>query len=103
MVMLILNFALGYANDTDRTVGPPIFYWYCHPPCVLSSAHLDLPYCRACSEWIPLWGPVVTLLYLSRTHSQRKKAKFNSVRLSNDNPQAFSSMHSPLIGNPGNG
>lgn len=48
----------------------------------------------------------MTLLYLSRTHSQRKKAKFNSTRLySNDGAtsgingqQAFSSMHSPLIG-----
>lgn len=26
--MLTLNYALGYADKADKTVGPPFFYWY---------------------------------------------------------------------------
>ncbi len=26
--MLILNYALGYADSADKTPGPVIFYWY---------------------------------------------------------------------------
>lgn len=28
MIMLTLNYALGYADKADKTVGPPFFYWY---------------------------------------------------------------------------
>jgi hypothetical protein len=28
VVMIILNYALGYADSTSKTVGPDIFYWY---------------------------------------------------------------------------
>lgn len=76
--MITLNYALGYADKPNKTVGPPLFYW-------------------ACSSFIPLWGPVLALLYLSRTHSQRKRAKFASMHrpsLSGDD-DLDSSIQSP--------
>jgi hypothetical protein len=30
-VLLVLDYALGYANSTSKTVGPLLFYWYVHP------------------------------------------------------------------------
>lgn len=27
MLFLMLNYALGYSDSTDKTVGPPLFYW----------------------------------------------------------------------------
>jgi hypothetical protein len=30
-VLLVLDYALGYANSTSKTVGPLLFYWYAHP------------------------------------------------------------------------
>jgi len=32
-VLLVLDYALGYANSTSETVGPMLFYWYV---CVLA-------------------------------------------------------------------
>jgi hypothetical protein len=61
MIMLTLNYALGYSNQANKTVGPPLFYW-------------------TCSYYIPLWGPILALLYLSRSQSHRKRAKFLSMR-----------------------
>jgi hypothetical protein len=30
-VLLVLDYALGYANSTSKTVGPLLFYWCVHP------------------------------------------------------------------------
>jgi hypothetical protein len=44
---------------------------------------------RACSSWIPLWGPVLSLLYLSRTPAQPQRKPATSTHY----------LQSPLIGN----
>lgn len=48
--MLILNYAFGYEDDANKTVGPRFFFWTCY-------------------WWIPLWGPVTSLLYLNQRQS----------------------------------
>jgi hypothetical protein len=78
MIMLILNYALGYADETDKTVGPPVLFW-------------------ACYSWIPLWGVVCSLLYLSRSQFGRKKQTTSSGRFLSVDQY----LRSPLIGPPG--
>eukprot|EP00981_Chlorochromonas_danica_P004388 scaffold879_cov170-Ochromonas_danica.AAC.3 len=77
MVMIILNYSLGYANDANATVGPPLVYW------LLNS-------------WIPIWGPVLSLLFLCRAHSKRKKTPFEAVRIQSQDAGA-NSLRNPLI------
>ncbi len=36
---------------------------------------------RTCYAWIPLWGPILALLYLSRSQSARRKQKFSTGRM----------------------
>ncbi len=45
MIILFLNYALGYQNDADKTVGPWLFYWTFY-------------------AWVPLWGPTLALMHL---------------------------------------
>jgi hypothetical protein len=90
MIMVILNYSLGYANEQDKTICPPILFW-------------------ALYSWIPLWGPVCSLLYLSRSQLGRKshRSKYGPRRIFSVDPnQAAASagagmsnqFHSPLIG-----
>lgn len=39
---------------------------------------------RTCSYYVPLWGPILALLYLSRSQSHRKRAKFLSMHRHSD-------------------
>ena len=65
---------------------------------------------RTLNYWVPAWGPILALLYLSRTHSNRKKggAKFNTLRLQTSGGDGevggggvgvggWGELHSPLI------
>eukprot|EP01034_Spumella_vulgaris_P021359 gene21359-27389_t len=63
VVMLTLNYALGYASNSSGTVGPAYFYWTCY-------------------YWLPTWGIVLSLLYLSRAHTPRKTFKSEVPRTS---------------------
>jgi hypothetical protein len=45
-----LNQAFGYASSPDEYIGSWWFYWTFY-------------------SWVPLWGPVLSLLYLSRASS----------------------------------
>eukprot|EP00602_Paraphysomonas_sp_CaronLab_P003100 CAMPEP_0185033372 /NCGR_PEP_ID=MMETSP1103-20130426/22241_1 /TAXON_ID=36769 /ORGANISM="Paraphysomonas bandaiensis, Strain Caron Lab Isolate" /LENGTH=385 /DNA_ID=CAMNT_0027569607 /DNA_START=595 /DNA_END=1752 /DNA_ORIENTATION=- len=48
LVLLLLNYVLGYQRQPDKSVGPELFYWTFY-------------------AWVPLWGPTLALLYLSRS------------------------------------
>ena len=76
MIVVVLNYALGYSNDTEKTLGPSVVFW-------------------ALYSWIPLWGPVCSLLYLYRSQYGRKSTKtYGGGRVfSIDAP-----FRSPLIG-----
>eukprot|EP00600_Ochromonadales_sp_CCMP1393_P005513 CAMPEP_0174964346 /NCGR_PEP_ID=MMETSP0004_2-20121128/5826_1 /TAXON_ID=420556 /ORGANISM="Ochromonas sp., Strain CCMP1393" /LENGTH=343 /DNA_ID=CAMNT_0016213055 /DNA_START=700 /DNA_END=1731 /DNA_ORIENTATION=- len=82
--MLVLDYALGYANSTSETVGPTLFYWTCY-------------------FWLPMWGVSLSLLYLSRTHAKSKIAeKFGSsidALFGGSNSAESSHFANPLIGN----
>jgi hypothetical protein len=52
-VMSILNYTSGSASNTDKTIVNIYFYWVCY-------------------YWIPIWGIVLSLLYLARAHAPRK-------------------------------
>jgi hypothetical protein len=56
VLLLILNYALGYARQTDKTVGPKLFYWTFY-------------------FWLPLWGPIISLMYLNRTGLNRREGQ----------------------------
>lgn len=75
MIMVILNYSFHYENDTDKTVGPPVLFW-------------------AFYSWIPIWGPVLSLLYLSRSQFGRRKLKTRAKVAE----QAENPLRSPLIG-----
>eukprot|EP01038_Epipyxis_sp_PR26KG_P006607 gene6607-9074_t len=72
VILLSLNYGLGYASRTNAYVGPVFFYWTCY-------------------FWLPLWGTILSLLYLSRAHSKRKlDPNPNKIAMgiatANDNP-----------------
>lgn len=50
ILLLVLNQALGYSTSPDKYVIGWAFFWTFY-------------------AWIPLWGPVISLLYLSRSSS----------------------------------
>eukprot|EP01032_Pedospumella_encystans_P013871 gene13871-15948_t len=77
-VLLVLDYALGYANSTSKTVGPTLFYWTCY-------------------FWLPLWGVTCSLLYLSRTHSKRSN---QSAKRSLNAPDVTGGPSSDTFCNP---
>lgn len=81
ILLLVLNYALGFYNESGKTVGPLWFYWTAY-------------------FWLPLWGPILALLYLSRSHS-KDKAKSNGVSGNNSHfgrtLSATGSNTNPLI------
>jgi hypothetical protein len=53
---------------------------------------------RTLTFWLPIWGPVLSLLYISRIHSNRKKTYFNVLRIySYDTANNIYSLQSPLV------
>lgn len=78
MIMVILNYSFHYENDTDKTVGPPILFW-------------------ALYAWIPIWGPVLSLLYLYRSQFGKRKNVHSHTRLMSRDVQS-NPLRSPLIG-----
>eukprot|EP00597_Dinobryon_sp_UTEXLB2267_P001397 CAMPEP_0170064740 /NCGR_PEP_ID=MMETSP0019_2-20121128/5101_1 /TAXON_ID=98059 /ORGANISM="Dinobryon sp., Strain UTEXLB2267" /LENGTH=338 /DNA_ID=CAMNT_0010271459 /DNA_START=736 /DNA_END=1752 /DNA_ORIENTATION=+ len=83
-VLLTLNYTLGYASSSSATVGPTMFYWVFY-------------------FWVPLWGPILSLLYLSRTHTRKinedgglkrsHRGSYSSRNLLGD----FSGLLNPLV------
>lgn len=48
VLLLLLDYAMGYSRESNETVGPPFFYWTFY-------------------AWVPQWGMVLSLLYLTRS------------------------------------
>ena len=48
VLLLLLDYALGYSKETDTYVGPPFFFWTFY-------------------AWVPQWGMALSLLYLTRS------------------------------------
>lgn len=63
MIILSLNYLLGLSTSTRGYVGPAFFYWTFY-------------------AWVPLWVPVISLLYLQRV---RKPNSTAAARGSNSN------------------
>lgn len=55
IILLLLNLVGGYSNKASAYPCniPPIIYW-------------------ACYAWVPLWLPILALLYLARSHSLKE-------------------------------
>lgn len=91
-IMSILNYTSKSSSSTDKTAVNIYFYW-----CVLLLCNSVL--CpnvylfRTCYYWLPIWGIVLSLLYLARAHAPRKT--FRS-ELHRSNIPAFS--NNALIG-----
>lgn len=59
----MLNYALGYSNETGKTVGPTLFYWLFY-------------------FWLPVWGPVLSLMYLGRSSFHKRDVHMDADVLS---------------------
>ena len=77
ILLLVLNYALGYYNKSGKTVGPVWFYWTAY-------------------FWLPLWGPVLALLYLSRSNAQKNGSKYGNNPMGRT-LSANGSHNNPLI------
>lgn len=80
-----MNYVLGYQNDPDKSVGPELFYWYYNIFC----DHFPLSF-RTFYAWVPLWGPTLALLHLSRSRimiNERRGTSFSSYRNTEANTQ----------------
>lgn len=72
-LLLLLNYSLGYVTN-DNTVGPYMFYW-------------------TFSVWLPMWGMVVSLLFLMRSSIKpREKGMQDSQFMSQ--PSSYSRRRS---------
>jgi len=75
ILLLILNQAFGYATSPDKYIVGWAFFWTFY-------------------AWIPLWGPVISLLYLSRSSSTTTSSNYQSL------PIDDSSEHNSIISYP---
>jgi len=60
ILLLILNQAFGYASSPYEYIGSWWFFWTFY-------------------SWVPLWGPVLALLYLSRSSAAASSQAYQSV------------------------
>ena len=63
ILMLLLNWLLGYSTSSDKTFVPSVVYWILY-------------------AWLPLCGMVLSLLYLARSSSRAGKTANYSDRIS---------------------
>lgn len=80
-----LNIILGYDNDADRYICGIYLFWTLY-------------------EWVPLWGTILSLLFLSRTamHNSRNRTGTNRSMVSDDTASTLDYTNSSRGQHPSN-
>lgn len=102
---MIINYAAGYAGEKNKSPGPPMFYWqvhFCdllhisHSFCddlnrltdnlLMNFLHHVLTYAshygsasRTFYAWLPLWGPILAMLHLSRSRVHKADDDYDTT------------------------